>query len=130
MVSRDPRTKVHEIREISFDWPNPQHCQISSRSDKKVCEVSVVEKSCSRKSRPKFTLGLHICHQSIGSTRVSIDTLYSNFGHRLLRFRDIDSFVSKMLLFHIPCRLSGKLWKCSHTVRSMGSVVQSAMPLN
>jgi len=28
-----------------------------------------------RKSRPKFTLGHQICHQSIGRTRLSIDTL-------------------------------------------------------
>ena len=41
----------------------------------KVCEISVVEKFCSPKSRLKFTLGRQICHQSIGRTRVSIDTL-------------------------------------------------------
>jgi len=41
----------------------------------KVCEISVMEKCCFQKSRPKFTLGHQICHQSIGISRVSIDTL-------------------------------------------------------
>jgi len=30
-----PRTKVHENREINFNWLDPQRCQISSRSDKR-----------------------------------------------------------------------------------------------
>jgi len=36
-----PPDKVHEIRGTSFDWPDPQRCQISSRPDKKVCEISI-----------------------------------------------------------------------------------------
>jgi len=55
---RGPATKVHDIRRISFDWANPQRCQISSRSDKKCArEISIVERnSAPRQSRPKFTL--------------------------------------------------------------------------
>jgi len=35
----DHKTKVHEIHGISFDWLDPQPCQISSRSDKNVRDV-------------------------------------------------------------------------------------------
>jgi len=30
MVSRDPRTKVHQSQRLSVDWPDPYRCQISS----------------------------------------------------------------------------------------------------
>jgi len=36
--------------------------------EQQVCEISVVEQFCSRKCRPKFTLGHQIFHQSIGCT--------------------------------------------------------------
>jgi len=35
---------------------------------------------------PKFTLGHQICHESIGRTRVSIDSVVT-LAHRLLCFR-------------------------------------------
>ena len=84
----------------------------------KVCEICVVGKFCSRKSRPKFTLGYHICYQSIGHahTRVTFygaQILCSNFGSRLLRFRDIPGFVPQMPLLHISPCLSPQIWRCS-----------------
>jgi len=94
-------------------------------------KVSVRDIRCGKnlllgKVCPKFTLGLQICHQSIGCTRVSIDTLYSrpNFGCRLLRFRDIAGFVSQMPLLYITPRLLSKIWRCSPRVRSTRSVRQ------
>jgi len=71
----------------------------------KMCQISIVEKFCSRKSRPKFNPVQKICHESIGCTRVSIDTL-CNFCSRLLCFRDINGFVSQMPLLDIPPHLS------------------------
>ena len=49
----DPRTKVHQILGVSGDWPPlalPKFVELRQ----KVCEISVVEKYCSRKSRPKL----------------------------------------------------------------------------
>ena len=49
------------------------------------------------KGRPKFTPGYQICHQSIGlGVHEFLQTLCSNFGSRLLRFRDIAGFVQQM----------------------------------
>jgi len=42
-----PRTKVHEIREISFDWPDPPTLPNVVAHRQKVCEISLVEKFCS-----------------------------------------------------------------------------------
>jgi len=41
MVSRDPRTKVHEIRGVTVDWPDPYCRQISLRCDKKFARYSL-----------------------------------------------------------------------------------------
>ena len=41
----------------------------------KECEIFAVKHFRPRKSRPTFTLGHQICHQSIGRTRISIETL-------------------------------------------------------
>ena len=63
-------------REISFYWPDSQRRQISPRCDKYYARYPLSKKLCPPwKSRPKFTLGHQICHQSIGRTRVYIDTV-------------------------------------------------------
>jgi len=57
MVSRDPRTEVHKILGIRFDWPDPQSWQISWRPDKKCAKYPLWRNFVPQKSRPKFTLG-------------------------------------------------------------------------
>jgi len=39
MVSRDPRAKVHEIRVISFDWPNPNVAKFRRAPTKGVRDI-------------------------------------------------------------------------------------------
>jgi len=56
MVSRDPRAKVHKIRGISFDWPDPHSCKTSPHSDKKCARHRLWKNVAVRKSRQKFTL--------------------------------------------------------------------------
>jgi len=72
------------------------------------CKIPVAEQFCCSKSRTKFTVGLQVCHQTIGRTRVSID---SNFDPRLLRFRYVAGSVLQMPLLHIPPRLSPQIWR-------------------
>jgi len=65
LVSWDARTEVHEMWGISVD---PQHCQISSRSDKKCARYSSWKNFASRKSRPKFALGHQIANATFAHT--------------------------------------------------------------
>jgi len=99
-----PRTEVHEILGIHFDWPDPQSCQISWRPDKKCAKYPLWRNFAPQKSRPKFTLGRYqICHQSIGRRlHEFLYTLCSNVGSRRLRFRYIAGFVSQLPILHIP----------------------------
>ena len=73
-----PQTKVHEIREVRVDWPDPLTLPNFVALRQKVCEISDVVrcgKNCSQKSTSKVTLGHQICQQPIGCTRVFIDTV-------------------------------------------------------
>jgi len=104
MISRDPQTKVHEIRG-KFRLARPQRRQMSSPSDKKCARYPLWKNFASRKSMLKFTLGHQICHQSIGCAQVSIATLCSNF-------------VSEISLYTVSQKTS-HLWLAitlSHTV--------------
>jgi len=83
----------------------PNTAKFCCASDKKFARYPLSKNSAPRKSRPKFTLGHQICHQSIGRTGVS----GINFGFRLLRFRDIAGFVSQMPLLYIARHLSPKI---------------------
>ena len=67
MVSRDPRTKVHKIllntcTTIIFDWPYPNTAKFRRALTKSVRDIRCGKIFAPRKSRPKFTLGLQICH--------------------------------------------------------------------
>jgi len=132
MVSRDPRTNVHEIGGTSLEWPDPPTSPNFVALWQKVCEIAYLfwKNVAHQEIRPKFTLGYQICHQSIGRTQVYfLQTLCSNFG-------SIDWFVSEIsLVLYRKCHfctygytppLSPKIWRCFCRVRSIGSVLHSA----
>jgi len=123
-ITVPPRINVHEIRGISFDWPAPITLQFLSRCDKKWATKSVRDIHCGKNVAPgkagqSFTLGYQICHESIGRTRVSIQTRCSNFGFILLRFRDIVGAT----FAHLPLLFPTKFGDVP-LERSMSSVLQ------
>ena len=94
-------------RGISFDWPAP--CQILSRSNKKCARYPLWKKFAPRKSRPKFTLGHQICHQSIGRTKVSIDTGVSLALDCFVSQRYCWYCIANATFLHIPLLFHHKL---------------------
>jgi len=99
-VSRDTRTKVHEICGIGigFDWPDPCRGQIPLRSDKNVrnirCEKKLLPGKV-RRSSPQVTRFVTVDRPHTSFYRRSVVT-----GSRLLRFRDIAGLLSQMPLVH------------------------------
>jgi len=72
-ITGPPQTKVYEIPGISFDWPDPNVAKFRRAPTKSVRDIPCWKNLL--QSRQKFILGHQICHQSIGRTRVSMDTL-------------------------------------------------------
>jgi len=64
MASRNPRTKVHKIWGISFNWPDPQRCQISSCPDKN-CARYLLWKNFALGKIDQVHPRSPVCHQSI-----------------------------------------------------------------
>jgi len=86
MVSRDPRTKVHEIRGISFAWPDPT--AKFRRAPTKVCKISVVE---------QFLAPWKVLHGR--SPDLSpVNRPYTSFHRRFLVTFALDCFVSETSL--------------------------------
>jgi len=82
-----------------------------------------------RKSRPKFTLGVQICHQSIGRTlhdfwrfvvTLALDYLVSEISL-------VSGFVSQMPPLHIPPSSFTQYLEVFPRVRSMSILVQTAV---
>jgi len=92
-----------------------------------VCEISFVEKFCSRKSRPKFTLGHQIYQQSIDRT--------SFYRHTVVTLA-LDCLVWEIsLVLYLICHFwtyplsFTKIWRRFSRTRWMSSVVKWARSL-
>ena len=95
-----PRTEVHEIRGISFDWPAGPNavtfCRAPTRSVRDIrCRKPVLPRKVGQSHARSPDLSL------IGRPYTSFYRHSVYFDSRLLRFRDITGFVSQMLLLHV-----------------------------
>ena len=121
---RDPRTKVHKIRGISFDWPDLQRCQISSCSDKKCAGYPLWKNSVPQKSRPNYTRSPDLS---------PINRPYTNFYRHSVVTLALDCFISEISLVCIAKatsartpwapHLSPKIWRYSPRVRSIYDMI-------
>ena len=90
------QTKVHET--IRFDWPDPNIAKFRRAATKSVRDIRCGKILLPGKNRPKFALSHQICHQSVGHTRVSIDTVVT---------LALDCFVSEIsLVLYRKCHLN------------------------
>ena len=68
-------TKVHEIRGLTFNWPDPENCKFHRAPTKSVRDIRCGNILFPGKVSQSSLYSLQIYHQSTGRTRVSIDTV-------------------------------------------------------
>jgi len=83
MVSRDPRTKVHEIREISCDWPIPNTAKLRRPA------IKSVRYSLWKNFAPRKLAKVH--HRSPDLS--PIDTPYLSFYRHSVVTLAVDCFI-------------------------------------
>ena len=101
---------LHEIRGISFDWQDPQRCQISSRSDQTCVRYPVWKNFTPQKNRPKFTLGHLIITLLLISFFTDFTIITASYFQLCILLLHILVHELDTQFFHIGTTWSGKCY--------------------